>query len=152
MVLADFLRHAVNWLSEPSRFFLLTTVAFVLLLFPGEMGPQWLRSATRPLVAVYRPRVAAVLFAALGGLFAIACLDPNFQKIVLKPDNVPIAGMIFLVLFFVWFALQQARDNDRRSAEGRAFIEKEEAGDPKVMVWPDLVYTEFICKIVGTHV
>ena len=150
MVVVDFFRHAVNWLSEPSRFFLLTTVAFVLLLFPGEIGPQWLRSATRPLVAVYRPRVAAILFAALGVLFTIACFDPNFQKIVLKPDNVPIAGMIFLVLFFIWFALQQARDNDRRAAEGRALLEKEEAGDPKVMVWPDLVYTEFICMILFT--
>src|SRR5574341_2116842 len=102
MIIADFLRHAVNWLSEPSRFFLLTSVAFVVLLFPGELGPGWLRTSTRPLVLVYRPRVAASLFAALGVLFALACLDPNFQKIVLKPDNVPSAGMIFLVLFFVW--------------------------------------------------
>jgi hypothetical protein len=150
MAVADFLRHAVNWLSEPSRFFLLTTVAFIVLLFPGEIGPSWLRAATRPLLVVYRPRVAGLLFAALGIAFAFACLDPNFQKIVLKPDNVPIAGMIFLVLFFVWFALQQARENDRRAAEGRPLTEREEGGDPKVLVWPDLVYTEFLCMILFT--
>jgi Cytochrome b(C-terminal)/b6/petD len=148
MVVIDVLRHAINWLTEPSKFFLLTTIAFVALLFPGEIGPEWLRKSTRWLRAVYNPRTAAWIFGALGVLFVIATFDPNFQKIVLKPDNVPIAGMIFLVLFFIWFSLQQARENDRRIAEGQPVIEKKEDGDPKVLVWPDLVYTEFLCMIL----
>jgi Cytochrome b(C-terminal)/b6/petD len=150
MVLLDTLRHAVNWLSEPSRFFLITTLAFIAFIFPGEVGPRWVRSLTRPLQAIYRPRTFGIVLAAIGGLFVAACFDPNFQKIVLKPDNVPIAGMIFLVIFFVWFSLQQGRENDRRTAAGQPLIEKDEPGDPKVLVWPDLVYTEFICMILFT--
>src|SRR5262245_26611388 len=150
MAFVDTLRLAINWLSEPSRFFLITTVAFIIFLFPGELGPAWLRRATSPLGAIYKPRVFAAAFAVLGLLFAVACFDPNFQKIVLKPDNVPIAGMIFLVIFFIWFSLQQGRENDRRLSAGQPPLEKAEDGDPKVLVWPDLVYVEFICMILFT--
>src|SRR4029450_1383660 len=96
------LKHAVNWLSEPSRFFTITVVAFLILLFPGELGPGWMRLLTEPVQAVSRPKVGGVLFAVLGFLFLLSCFDPNFALIVLKPDNVPIAGMIFLVAFFAW--------------------------------------------------
>src|SRR5262245_22558612 len=116
MVVLDVLRHAINWLTEPSRFFLLTTIAFVALLFPGEIGPEWRRKWLRWLRASYDPRTAAWTFGALGVLFLIVSFDPNFQKIVLKPDTVPIAGMIFLVLFSIWLSLQQAREHDRRIA------------------------------------
>ena len=150
MLVLESLKHLVNWVSSPDRFFVLTAVAYFAVLFPGELGPAWLRRLTRPLQAVYRPRVFWSLFALVGLLFALSCLDPNFALIVGKPDNVPIAGMIFLVAFFVWFALQQARENDRRVAAGQPLIEKQEKGDPKVMVWPDLVYTEFICLILFT--
>ncbi len=86
----------------------------------------------------------------VGVLFLFSCLDPNFALIVLKPDNVPIAGMIFLVAFFVWFALKEGRRNDALRTAGQPIVEKREAGDGKVMVWPDLVYTEFLCMILWT--
>jgi hypothetical protein len=150
MGLIEYFKGAVNWLSEPSRFFIITTVTFLLLLFPGEFGPGWLRRLTRPLLAVYRPRVAAILFGGTGVFFLISCFDLNFLKIVGKPDNVPIAAMIFLVGFFVWFSLQQGRENDRLMAANEPIIEKRESGDGKVLVWPDLVYTEFTCMILWT--
>ncbi len=146
----DALKHVVNWLSEPSRFFVITVVLFLAVIFPGEIGPAWLRRFTRPLAAVYTPKVGATVFAVLGVLFAFSCLDPNFALIVGKPDNVPIAGMIFLVGFFVWFALQQGRANDRLTEASQPLIEKRETGDGKVLVWPDLVYTEFLCMILWT--
>jgi hypothetical protein len=150
MAVLDALKHAVNWLSEPSRFFIITVALFLALIFPGEVGPAWLRRITRPLAAVYTPKVGAIVFAVLGGLFAISCLDPNFALIVGKPDNVPIAGMIFLVGFFVWFGLQQGRLNDRQAEAAQPIVEKRETGDGKVLVWPDLVYTEFLCMILWT--
>ncbi|MBI4168674.1 MAG: cytochrome C [Acidobacteria bacterium] len=58
--------------------------------------------------------------------------------------------MIFLVGFFVWYSLQQGRLNDRLQESGQPVVEKQEAGDPKVLVWPDLVYTEFLCMILWT--
>ncbi len=150
MGLLEFLKGLVNWLSEPSRFFLISTVLFFVLLFPGELGPAWLRRLTRPLQVIYTARVGMFVFAVTFVLFLISCLDVNFIKIVGKPDNVPIAGMIFLVGFFVWYALQQARENDRHKEAGRPLIEQQEKGDGKVLVWPDLVDTEFICMILWT--
>ncbi len=144
------LKIAINWLSAPPRFFTLTVGAFLVLIFPGELGPAWLRRLTRPVASVYRARVGGILFAVVGVLFLFSCLDPNFALIVLKPDNVPIAGMIFLVAFFVWFALKEGRRNDALRTACQPIVEKREAGDGKVMVWPDLVYTEFLCMILWT--
>src|SRR5213594_2023610 len=144
------LKHSVNWLSAPPRFFTITLAAFFVLLFPGELGPAWLRRLTRPLQTVYRPKVGGIVFAVLGVLFLASCFDPNFALIVLKPDNVPIAAMIFLVAFFVWFGLKEGRRNDLLRSAGQPIVEKQEAGDGKVMVWPDLVYTEFLCMILWT--
>jgi hypothetical protein len=42
------------------------------------------------------------LFFGLGGL------DPNFQLIVTKPDNVPIVGLIFLLVFFTWYSMPRS--------------------------------------------
>ena len=43
----------------------------------------------------------------------------QFLEILLKPDNIPIAGMLILVLFFTWVAFKQALRNDRLSEQGR---------------------------------
>jgi hypothetical protein len=39
--------------------------------------------------------------------------------ILLKPDNIPIAGMLVLVLFFTWVGFRQGIRNDRLMQEGR---------------------------------
>lgn len=43
----------------------------------------------------------------------------QFLDILLKPDNIPIAGMLILVLFFTWVGLRQALRNDRLMEQGR---------------------------------
>ena len=72
--------------------------------------------------------------------------DPNFRLIVTKPDNVPIVGLIFLLVFFVWYSIREGVLNDRRIAAGQGPIEKAESD--RVWVWPDLVYTELISLIL----
>lgn len=42
-----------------------------------------------------------------------ACLDPDLRLIVTKADNVPILGLVVLLVFFTWLGLSQARRNDR---------------------------------------
>ncbi|MDE0354460.1 MAG: hypothetical protein OXK20_02240 [Deltaproteobacteria bacterium] len=42
-----------------------------------------------------------------------------FMEIVTKPDNIPIVGMLILVLFFSWVGLKQALRNDKLIDEGR---------------------------------
>ena len=46
-------------------------------------------------------------------------VDPYFRKIVTKPDNVPIVGMLFLVPFFTWFSMREAVRNDQRVKDGK---------------------------------
>jgi len=43
----------------------------------------------------------------------------QFVYILVKPDNIPIAGMLVLVLFFTWVAFRQALRNDRLIEEGQ---------------------------------
>lgn len=43
----------------------------------------------------------------------------NFLEIVSKPDNIPIVGMLILVIFFTWIGLRQAFQNDKLVEEGR---------------------------------
>jgi len=80
---------------------------------------------------------------------AVSMLDPNFAKIVKKPDNIPIVAMLFLVGFFTWLAMWQAQRNDERTARGEKPIEASNGEGEKTWVWPDLVYTELLCMVIG---
>jgi len=44
----------------------------------------------------------------------------QFLEIMLKPDNIPIVGLMVLVFFFSWLAFREARRNDQLIDEGRA--------------------------------
>ena len=80
----------------------------------------------------------------------LAMTNENFKNIITKPDNVPIVMLIFSVGFTTWLALRLAVINDARLATGQPPLEKLE--DEKVLVWPDLVYTELIAMVVCTLV
>jgi hypothetical protein len=56
--------------------------------------------------------------------------------------------LIFSVGFFTWLPMRQAVINDDRLARGEPPMEKLE--EEKVLVWPDLVYTELICMVICT--
>ena len=43
----------------------------------------------------------------------------NFLQIVTKPDNIPIVGMLLLVIFFTWLGLREAFKHDRLIEEGK---------------------------------
>ena len=43
----------------------------------------------------------------------------NFLSIVTKPDNIPIVGMLILVIFFSWVGLRQAFKNDKLVDQGK---------------------------------
>ncbi len=78
----------------------------------------------------------------------LAMADSNFFSIVGKGDNVPIVGLVFLLGYFNWLATYKAVINDDRRKQGLPPVEKTE--DEKVLVWPDLVYTEMICMVALT--
>jgi hypothetical protein len=94
--------------------------------------------------------------------FGASLTDPNFFAAVMRPDDLPIVALVFLLGFFLWLAMHQAVQNDRRAfsplptnlrsvpGEGPGVrgnpVEKDYS--EKVLVWPDLVYSELICMIV----
>jgi hypothetical protein len=43
----------------------------------------------------------------------------NLLEIVGKGDNMPIAGLIPIIIFFTWLALREAFRHDRLIAQGR---------------------------------
>jgi hypothetical protein len=43
----------------------------------------------------------------------------NFLEIVSKGDNMPIAGLIPIIIFFTWIALKEAFRHDRLIKQGR---------------------------------
>jgi hypothetical protein len=97
-----------------------------------------------------RPMVAWALLNLSLLLMGMSIPDQNFAGIVTKPDNVPIVSMIFLLGFFNWLAAYKAVINDDRMKQGLEPLEK--LDNEKVLVWPDLVYTELICMVAITAV
>jgi cytochrome b/b6/petD-like protein len=126
------LKGIINAIADPRLFFLLAVALLILVVWQREKVVG-----------------NAVGYGALGLLtvfFGLGTLDPNFRLIVTKPDNVPIVGLIFMLVFFIWYSVREGVLNDRRIAAGAGPIEKAESD--RVWVWPDLVYTELISLIL----
>jgi len=77
------------------------------------------------------------------------------------PDNVPIVGMLFLVPFFTWYGLKQARENDKLIVELESDPAKAKTSHRKALpwrpgwarelhVWPYLVRIEFLAAVIVT--
>jgi hypothetical protein len=124
-------RSLVNAFSGPVLYSLGTVGLFTVLFVFRKFFVQ--------------PMVAWTILNAALVLMGLAMADQNFAAIVMKPDNVPIVGLVFLLAFFTWVATKQAVVNDERIAQGLPPMEK--LDDEKVLVWPDLVYTELICMV-----
>jgi hypothetical protein len=120
--------------ANPVAFFIGSVVLFVAMIVLREW---W----TRPTVAWILLNLALLYL-------GLSMTDYDFRQIVGKPDNVPIVSMLFIVAFFSWIYFARSVDNDRRRAEGRPLYEVEH--QQKVLVWPDLVYTELVCMVVVT--
>ena len=133
--MGDFIKDVSNWLTQPTIYSLLSMgLIGALIVFRKQL-------TTIPVI------IAA--FVGMAVFFAFAWSDPNFNKIITKPDNVPIVILLGTVIFFTWLSLRRAVINDERIARGEPTLEGELAKQ-KVFVWPDLVYAEFICLVAFT--
>ncbi len=124
-------RDIVNKLSGPVIYTVGTMVMLTVLFVFREFF-------VKPMVAWTGLNISLIVM-------GLSMADENFASIVMKADNVPIVGLVFMLAFFTWLATSQAVVNDRRIAQGLPPTEK--LHDEKVLVWPDLVYTELICMI-----
>lgn len=132
----DAIKGFINLFADPRLFFVLSVAALVLIVWQREVFSK-----------------NAVGYGLLGFLalfFVFGLFDENFRLIVVKPDNVPIVVLIFLVVFFTWYSIREGVRNDRLIAGGDDPVEKQESD--RVWVWPDLVYTELISLILCTAV
>ena len=99
-----FLKDIINSLADPKWFISLSTVLFFL---------------TVPRASLWTGRNIIIIFVAMTAFFLVSMTDPNFFLVVTKADNIPIVGMLFLVLFFTWIGFKQALRNDRLIEQGR---------------------------------
>ena len=133
----DRLKDLVNALSPPEFSLPVFTVIFILMLV---LYRKW----TKPLPAL----VILVVFCV--AYFGAMLIDYNYFQILKKADNVPITIMLLGTGFCLWVALRQAARNDDLLAAGKPLLESER--DDKVLVWPDLVYTELICLVLASAI
>jgi len=125
----------LNHIRGPIIYFVGSCVGFGAVLY-------WRRTLTDPIVAIPLLDVGMLLF-------GWGMTNADFRAIITKEDNVPIVMLIFAVGFFTWLGLRRAVLNDELTAAGKPVLEKD---DEKVLVWPDLVYTELICMVIATAV
>ncbi len=127
------LKDLINSLSSPQLIITSGSVFFFIYLY-------FRKFMTKPAISLF-------LLTLMGAFFAFSMTDQNFRVIVMKPDNVPIVAMIFLISFFTWFSLRRAVENDEALSAGQLTFEGKESNQ-KLYVWPNLIYQEFICSIL----
>lgn len=132
--LPKFVRNGINAAMSPT-WYTIGSLVFLTILYLGR------RFFVQPIVAWVLLNLAMLLL-------GLSMTDWNFAQIVMKPDNVPIVGLMFLLGFFTWLGAYQAVQNDDRALQGLEPLEK--LDNEKVLVWPDLVYTELICMVALT--
>jgi hypothetical protein len=132
--LPESFREVINQSTGPVIYSVGTTVALVILFIFRAF--------------FVKPVVAWAIWNLMWLFLGLSMTDPDFYDIVAKPDNVPIVMLVFLLAFFTWLATYRAVENDKRIRNGEPVLEK--LDDEKILVWPDLVYTELICMIALT--
>lgn len=132
--LPESFRDVINQSTGPVIYSVGTTVVLVILFIFRAF--------------FVKPVVAWAIWNLMWLFLGLSMTDPDFYDIVAKPDNVPIVMLVFLLAFFTWLATFRAVENDKRIRNGEPVLEK--LDDEKILVWPDLVYTELICMIALT--
>ena len=137
------MRAIIDRISDPAILFTITLV-LTMVVFPPTKGLRKVHDALR-VDRLWTNGGGVVMLLILLAFFGLGLFDRDFRLIATKPDNIPITALMFVVVFFLWFAMKQARANDERIAAGK---KPAEAEGGKVLVWPDLVYIEFISLIL----
>ncbi len=141
----ELFKSFVNAVTRPQVLFPFLLV-FTFLMFPPTEFFYKVNKTLR-LHKLWTAAGGLFMFSFMLAFFAFGLTDSDFRAIVTKPDNVPIVGLIFLVNFFLWFSMKQAYENDAKIEQGKEPAEFADSKE-KVLVWPDLVYIEFISLIL----
>jgi hypothetical protein len=139
------IKDFLDYLSTPTISFTLLTVLFPFIFPPTD----WFDKKSRQLGFhnMWTNTGGFVIFTLITLFFVVGYYDPNFNLTLTKPDNFPIILMIYGMFFYLWWGMKQAYINDERLDRGEKPTEYHDPDD-KVLVWPDLVYIEFIALLV----
>lgn len=125
--------QAINFVTSPSVFFFVSIALFVASI---EFAHVWTK-----------PKVAGGIALALVAFVGYASTKHQVAETLSKPDNLPIVIIVALLGFLYWLSMRQAVENDARVDAGEPVREAAEK-NRKVLVWPDLVYTELIAMVL----
>ena len=139
-------KHLVDTLSKPTILVTFTFAIFFFIFPPTDWFEKWHRRLKFD--RLWSNKSLLIITGILVGFFVFGLTDSDFRAIMLKPDNVPISGLIFLVFFFTWLSMSQAYKNDELVEAGQPVDEQYDAPNDKVLVWPDLVYVELITIVL----
>ncbi|MCS7236774.1 MAG: hypothetical protein NZ899_00710 [Thermoguttaceae bacterium] len=132
--------HKLETLLQLSFKYLLTPVGICLLVWTGLISFLWLA----PLFT--KPEVAWALVNLLILMLSAGGYWPEILDGLADSETFAVSVMAVVSLFFVWYGMKQAVDNDRRKQAGLAIWESTLAD--KVPTWPNLVYMELVCILV----
>lgn len=133
--------NPINSVFDPDPRYTLTAVFILFIIFC-----IFVKQLTHPIFAGGAALVAVAIF-------LVGLVNPDFQLIIFKADNVPIVIMLVTVGFFTWWGLRQAVLNDEykeKAGKDLLKISSTVNNDPedKVHTFPFLVHPEFISTIV----
>ncbi len=143
----ELIKSIINILSGPPIMFTIVMAVFFFIFPPADWFVKWNKKFH--INKLWTAKGGITIFLVLISFFTFGLFDENFRLIMIKPDNVPIPGLIFLTVFFLWFSMKQATKNDQRLKDGGKPAEHIDA-EEKVLVWPDLVYIELIAIVLCT--
>ncbi|MGQ0552768.1 MAG: hypothetical protein ACT4PU_06065 [Planctomycetota bacterium] len=123
----------INALAAPEPFMALATLAFLLVIWKPRL--------------IFRPAVMACIAIGTAAFFFVGAQNHDFLLIITKGDNMPIVIMIFALMGCLYLGLRQAVVNDMRIEKGEPPMEALES-NKKVLVWPDLIFPEFILTVL----
>ena len=141
----DVIKNSIDFLTTPTISFSLLTILMPLLFPPTD----WFDKLSRKIgISSLWTNGGGIVGLVLITIFMImGYTDEHFSKILLKPDNFPIVLLIYGMFFYIWWGMKQAYENDARIEVGEKPNEYNDPDD-KVLVWPDLVYIEFIALLL----
>lgn len=130
------MRELVNYLSSP------------MFSFSGTLVLFWLMIKKYQVVGSKKFGLWSLLFLIVVGAWFMA--DPVFKAVITTPDNIPIIILLGSVIFFTWFSIHKAAENDKRIEAGLGPIEGTPENREKVWSWPNLVFIELMAIIACT--
>jgi hypothetical protein len=135
--MGQLIKDTVDYLTSPTLYFIeFTLTIFLVLKFRAFFT---------------KTSVIAVFFALFAAFMVFAFGDPNFNRIITKPDNIPIIILLVSVIFFSWLSLRRGYINDELTKKGEPTLEGS-LSKQRVFVWPDLVYIELIFMVIFTAI